>query len=414
MTRTIACMVVALAIAAVCLGAPAKAPIKATAEEPDGGAGKVNFGASKVTMKVKDMLLADIFDELARQTGNLPVRLSVPDEVKNSRLSLDLKDMSYWQAMSTICNRLELIHGQNWYRRKDHRAVMVQVREANKRVGLFAGPVMLDLKSAYLLHQYLVGSGLKTHLAYTFSYFWEDRLPVVSAQVLLTRVVAPGGKAMKFRPICEGSVHRWNDGIQSRIGSGGSAKMRIENPPEGLKEIAELEGVVKLELGGGSKTLQVKNIFSKGEKTDKLDNLSLKTVGVYRRKDLAVLVFQGTQDGKRITGPDPPQHDDYGYFLVDSDGKRYSGKRLAPVWGTQIFLKDGEKVGKWFVPIKDRWILAGHAGGSSQTVFHRDKHLIVVFRKLVEKKGAWSFDCVLPGKTVTKSYPFKVTHLPRP
>ena len=367
-------------------------------------ASKVLLESSKVTLDVKDASLADLLRKLSEQSGNAPI--SVPRDWEEKPITLSVKDVPYWQALDRVCKLAELTYNANALlsfatakaAAKTSPLTLTPAPKANE-VSAYVGPVVFkaDDRANNVMRQ---GNGLSHQL----SYFWEDRLPVTSATVTVTKVLGPDNRELKLQDAGGGLMPQ-------RIFVGGSSAARVcsgtlwvnlVDVPEKLDKLAEVSGKIRLDFGTGEKEIKVEDVFG-ANKAGGAGGLSVLVTQASKDKDSASLKVKLARDGKPESLPYGTSPN-FGFRLVAPDGKRCEGTTLPGNVTARVFA-GGDGNAK--VAVGVTIVVAGGADATGG-------ELSLQFNDLPEQEGPWSLVYVFPSEIVTKEYPFTLTNVPLP
>ena len=331
-----------------------------------------SFEPSRVTINFKGIRLDTLMKLFAEQTGNEEIK--VANDIKNNKIDFEVKDMPYWDALDAVCRQAEVIYDYDWRSKKPQLYKAGQIMD----IGVNVGPAAIKIIQANKSRSFRVRGGMRGSLSYTYCFFLENWLPVVRARAIITRAVDQNGTELGKRNRTRVST-RWfsGGGYMNRQQS-----FHISNLPVDLTEIAEMEGVVQLELGIGEEKAVIKDVFNtkKDKKWLRTEELTLTVTDASQQDDGFQLKVVGT--GPRSVTNTSGTSSGYGLFLVDPSGKRFSGRLRS----------------------------SSFRGINNNQV----KFEMTLRYKAPEAKGAWSVLWIYPEKTISKDIPFKLHNVPLP
>jgi hypothetical protein len=401
--------------------------------------GKLNLDASKITVTVKDADLSDVLGKFADQSGN--ALIAAPQNWEGKTVTLNLKDTPYWQALDEVCKvagltydaggmggmgafwggGIQVLGGQRAVRVPQGPAAnggAVTLRPAEKivDVGSYLGPVVVKLESATKNRNFRTPPTTAV-ASYNLVYLWEDRLPVISHEGVVTKALDAKGQPLKLQDF--GGMGGGMGALMMRRGmrvviggqgggvnSSGTIDATLIELPEGLDKIGELDGTIKLELGTGEKSLKIEDALNP-EKTGSADGLTLTVTNVNKQRGGVSLTVEATRDGKEIELATYASRT-YGVFLVAPDGTKHQGN-VFPGMGGRMMIQMGGPGGGNPPPPQGGANVAVRAGpGMPQG------GTTVSFWNLPDVEGAWTLLYVYPSETVSKEFEFKLTNVPLP
>lgn len=341
---------------------------------------------SKITLSVRDARLADVLQTLADRSGN--AALAPPAKSEDRLVSVNVKDATYWEALDAVCRSAGLVYRID--PRPNTPGLVLRPMANAGDAGVYLGPVAVKL-DACTRYASLRNPDQKDYLSYSFSYYWEERLPVVAAQVQVRKAAGFDGSDL-VKPESLGSFTwsptQWGRG--SKCGDGFS--LTITDPPAGLVKVAEISGTVRLDFGTGERSVVVDNIVGDEDKSAASGNLIVTVVGAKWAKTTLYVGVDTTRGGRSEPLPTYPLGSLYGYWLVDPKGTRHR----AIVTSSYSFTRLQEG--------KTRKVRNTPSPG-----------LFCVYATPPQAlEGAWSLLYVLPENTLTKEYPFKLENVPAP
>jgi len=383
---------------------------------------KLSLDASKITLDVKDAPLGEVLGKLAEESGNALIRL--PGELEEKTVTLSVKDAPYWEVLDKLCEATGSIYQVDYTTGKGG-LTLIATAKAND-VGGTNGPVSVRVNSITkmrTLRPFGPGQQPTGSLQCQMVFFWEDRLPVVSAEGFVTKATLPDGRvlvqpaqpaqpmgAMMFRAMRMGGTQKM---------ASGNIFYQTTDLGEGGEKLSSLEGVVRLTAAvGPDKQLKVDDVLGEGEKTAEGDGLTLTVTQDLAAKnanpgnpDAPVQVqlnLKATRDGNPARVPIDQLDEKYGVFLIDPAGNRHTpqGFRRGAgiIWGG---VGNDPRVIQLQPGVAGNVVVVGGPGNDAQTV-------ALTFFNLPKMEGKWSLLVVWPGNTETKEYPFTIKDVPLP
>jgi hypothetical protein len=372
--------------------------------------GKLTADASKITLDVRDGTLGEVLKDFARQSGNTP--LNLPNDLAEKNVTLNVKDMPYWQALDKLCEAVGAFYQVNFLGGTGGLALSPLANY--KDLGAFTGPVSVKIVNAansLTFRPLGVGKPRMGSLQYEFAFFWEDRMPVVFSEGFVTKATLPDGREF-FQPGWPNAVltSRTVAAVPGRNAPSGNLSFQTANFPGRVDKLASLEGIVRLSASvGPDKELKVDDVLGEDEKTAEKDGLMLFVTPVNKRMrgqaDLVMLNIRATRDGNPVDPPVLQQDPKYGVFLIEPAGNRHQAQRFASS-ATGASLWAAEPDGK---PVRIEFQQPAAMGQPGH-----NPSVTLTFFDLPVIDGKWSLLVVYPGDTETKEYPFKIENVPVP
>jgi len=336
----------------------------------------------RVTVDMKDVSLAEVLKELARQSGNREIDAA---GLGDRKVTLQVKDVPYWQAVDKLCENAGLMCGPKQdAARLD--ITLMEKPEGAQDIGALAGPAMIKISSVRRTinrQATLRGKPMRMDnysLMIDFMVCMEDRLPLLGATLDLNSLRAANGMEQTN---AQGAVARAAFRMmRGRSGSYWPTSVGFQEALGGMEGTATMEGTLELTYGLQSKELRVEKIFTEktGEAVGDGRKLTMKEV---RRDGRSVTVgfsLITQEEGQELlmsggTGC-------YGMFLVNPYGKRHGNGRLTSLRRT----------------------------AGAETVME----VTMTFTEIPELEGDWTLVYAYPGKLVKRSYPFTMFEVPLP
>jgi hypothetical protein len=346
------------------------------------------FEPSRVTLQVKDVSLADVLDKLAEESGNAPLR--EPDKWNDKRLTLDIKDALYWEALGTICRAAGLTYVPGQQRPEESVRVLLERGADPGPLTCCVGPVAVRVTDGSRRRAF---DDPEAGLAVTYGLtsFCEDHVSLLSSSGRVTGATTPDGSALHIVQAGVVDANANLEAVRAEPPALPADRMTvtIDKVPAGIDRIGELRATVRLEMAFGTRQLRVDDVMS-GRKTVSGDGLTLALWP--REKDqpgVGTWNLSLTRDGKRERVYASPGGAPYGVFIVDPDGKRYRGG---------VILN----------------LAAGQPGAGGDGAPGRPADYLLQFAELPKLPGNWSLVYVYPEKVVTKEYDVKLKDVPLP
>jgi len=221
------------------------------------------FEPSRITIDVTQRPLSEVLQMFSDQSGNRIITLS--KDLEDRTIDFQVKDMPYWQALDQLCEKEKLLcrHRFRPQRLELQRALKVDHR------GVRVGPLVVRVLRVSRDRHFLVGdrSSVQEGLNCQIMYYWEDRLNVLSSVGRVTRVTTPDGKidvgtrvpayhvpdADKRQPFTSFCSY-------GTVLPCGGITLHLPKLPRRLREIDEIEGVIRLKVTFGERRTAVKDV----------------------------------------------------------------------------------------------------------------------------------------------------------
>jgi len=379
---------------------------KLGAEEP--AAKATNYDASKITLEAKDMPIGDVVEQLAQLSGN--TRISVAPALKDKTVTLSLKDVTYWEAVQAVCDKINALVMGDWRRMtaRGEEYGWFQLLAADKDAKLrdFSGPVIVHadscVKSLAYRHAkgYAMGYGMAGGVTLSMSYYYEDRLSAILSEMEIKRILAPDGKDI---PLPANPIFRGN---QWGMGTGGgtqqlppfsTAMVMLPEAPEDLAKIAELSGVVRLTFGSGEKEVTIDDVLNAVGKEMKFDDWTVRILKAEKSKWGLQVQVEAKYKDQPVDIPPWMTAGGYGWWVKGAEGgKKTRGYSYGGYGGllARAPAGQGEAVAVNPAPPKK---------GESTVMFQGNF-----------EAGTWSLTLLLPAVHETREYPFTLKDIPLP
>ena len=346
---------------------------------------------SRITLHVKDAKLTDVLKEFAKQSGNRLVY--PPDDWDGRAVSLDVKDLPYWEAMEELCRKTSCLYEPVPKFGERSGLTLTRVAKMLEPAG-YTGPAVFRVVQAtgYRDFRPLPDEPRTTvQLEYQLVYYWEDRLPVLGTRVRWKQATTPEGGGMPLGyddPLLP--IRRYyRDGTTCPQGY---AELAFWPRAEAVKHPGTVEGTLTVALArGAKKEIVVEDVLGEGEKSATEGNITLTTTKVANDQEKGFTVtlltkplIDGQPAGERL----PIMHStgEYGVFLVDPHGERHRPQLLQ-----QKLIENENGL------LREPW-----------DRFH------LTFTNLPRLEGKWSAVCVYPEEMVVRTYEIELTNLPIP
>ncbi len=247
-----------------------------------------------ITLEFKDKPMRQAVNELAKQSG-YKIELSTPaganDERERRLIAVDLKRVSFWEALERICAQAGLAVQEGWYG-GDYAVVRLDFGEATQGVLSLHGPFRVRVAGAYYNRQLNFNHMVRTPtdqpfsrhetLSLNLSVTVEPKLPLLGlAQPTITEALDDLDQSLVQAPNANQSY--WHPSYYRQYSQQVSAPL---TPSRGGRRIKVLKGVVPVTVVASTKAkivvdklLEVKNkTFKEGSTTITIDNVT-KTQG---------------------------------------------------------------------------------------------------------------------------------------
>ena len=376
-----------------------------------------DFPPSKITLDVKNADLSEVLAQFAKESGN--TRLHAPDKWDGEPITLNVKDMPYWQALDKLCATAGHVYYAGDYSRTTGMGNGMGLLKAvnGHELGDCTGPVAVKLvhgmeeitlrgvKSGGVGRMGLmVPPGDGDMLTYSIDYYWEDRLPVLADDAQITRAVGPNGKLLKIVDNQRGMVLSREPKVKPFMGA---VRVTLTDLPDGLKKIDELDGIVKLTYGGADKTLRVEDVLNATGKTVKDGDISITIVKVEKTAGGIDVIVKLQKGDKEYEVPVYPGIDRYGFTLVGEDGQTSIRGWVRTSGGTKTGPTPGGPVAGGGFGVTTG---VGRGPGRGPQQVGKGESGIT----FQAKEGQWTLVYTYVGETWSKDYPFKLVNVPLP
>ena len=322
----------------------------------------IALGASRHTLDFKDVPLEKVLEALARSSGNSSPEVRGGDPVLKKPVTLKVTDAPYWQVIDEVRKAAGLV----WTYDYRTRGFLLQPGTLGDEVSVLAGPAVVKPWALSQSISLLNGTGTNS-LSITWLCLWEDRLPVVYAQLVIGKMTAADGTVL---PVPRVTARRsWWELCTGRF------QTSITNPPRTRAATAHVEGFVRLEFAVGRREAVIPNVFVEGDKSITVEGLTLAVSDVRQWDRELRLTVKGT-----LKWPHPSLgtfSPDYGLFVRDASGKLHAPERVSSNYVS---------------------------GGFDQTVSF----------PAPREAQAKSLVLVYPERTETRDYPFELKKVPLP
>jgi hypothetical protein len=392
--------------------------------KPDAKAA-ANFGASKITLEAKEQSLGEVMEKFADLSGNQAV--DVPDDLRDKAVTASIKDLGYWQALDKVCSAAGLMYSP------DYNTGKLRIQEAEKADNLsgYSEAVVVKMDQGTESRSFRLAKPPKnaavaaaprggTTIFYQMSYFWEDRLAPITTEVELTKAQTPDGK--NLMPDDQFTVVRAlgggrQGGLRQRTMGAGTTQVNIPEVPDGLKQLTEISGIVRLEFGDGQKEVSINDVLAAADKTVQIGEWTLTVKGTEKTANAVTVRVELRRGDKLAWIPAAWQTGEYGFYLVGEDGARHrsngggggggfrggrggAGRRNGPGGGGPANL----------VPMAGPNAQGANAPGVPDELGKYG----IRFMRLGDIQGTWSLVLVLPDHYEMHEYPFTIKDVPRP
>jgi hypothetical protein len=231
----------------------------------------------------------------------------------------------------------------------------------------------------------------RTVLTAPFRCVWEDRLPTLEVEVVLTRVVLGEGTHLTFEPL---DVFSRGDQIWPAT----STLYRVFDPPKDPARAAEIRGIVTAAYGVGKDVIEIPNVLGGGPRSAMAGKVTLTAAPMRAAGGRAMLKLEMTVDGEGPVNPTTfPASSPYAVHLVDPQGSTH-GCRV--MWGGTA-----RRVGTF----------PGPDGRPEGGIDIREAgETLLIFDRLPSIPGPWKLVYAIPKKLETREYPFRLADVPLP
>ena len=322
---------------------------------------RINVGASRHTLTLKAAPVKTALDDLARAAGNAPIAIKGTGAAKLP-VTLALNDVRYWEAVDRIAAAAKLGYAYDYATTRHY----LYPRPQSGRLTAYAGPAVVK---AYVVSRSVTVINGSNRGSLTFHFFCmcEERLPVIFAAVVVTKVAAPGGKTVTVKRATTKRPLWATPTIRYTATATGPQDLGIRS--------ADIEGFVMLEHAVGRREAVVRDVFAAKPEPFTVGGLTLNVTAAKRVGREVRVTVEGTTKGacpSFVTN-----NPDYGLFLRDAAGKQYKLRRGAGPYVT--------------------------GGYKSEVIFAVDK-----------APGPYALVLVHPERTGTREHPFVLSNVPVP
>ncbi|HUU43739.1 MAG TPA: hypothetical protein VMX57_08165 [Planctomycetota bacterium] len=347
----------------------------------------VSLDASRITLKVQDAPLGEVLAAVARQSGNQP--LVPPGDAAEKRVTLELADVPYWQALDKLCTKTGLAYEPSPRMRALRLVRIERQRLPAADVTAHAGPFEVTLRLGHMrrIRPRVDNRDGAECLRCVFLYLWEDRLPTMETELVVTRMTAPDGSEVPL-------VSRSD--LYARLAGGfeicpvGTVYYDVESIPKELKRVRTIEGLVRVTFGVGSDAIAIPNVLGGGVRSATVGKSTLSAEPITAGAGRRWLKLRETFEGQEVNPTIYPADSPFAIVLVDPKGGRHIGLGR---WGGMLS-REGQIVGPDGQP----------EGGQ---VVKGPGETLVRFDNLPDLAGAWTLVHTVPRKLVTREYPFR-------
>ncbi|MCA9248184.1 MAG: hypothetical protein KDA42_13745 [Planctomycetales bacterium] len=217
------------------------------------------WGPTRVSVACQQEAVSNVLAQFASQTGNRVWVGESYGDFSNNKVSLTANDMSFWEALDSIC-RASGNYVRPHYNPREPGLVLV-AGELGRNPLAYAGPVRAQLTSARRVFvEQLDYDELKSDVTHTFEVslqiMWEDRFRLIAyrAQPELVAAKTDTGEQL---PATKASSKNWN--IAGNSLRQLSASLRLQPPAVGAKTLRELELEWGLIAVGDMVTLDIRD-----------------------------------------------------------------------------------------------------------------------------------------------------------
>jgi hypothetical protein len=320
----------------------------------------INLDASRHTLAVKDQPVGQVLADLARASGNAPIMLKGTG-IEKRPVTVSFKDLRYWEAVDRIAAAAKLGYSYDY----NTRGICLYSASVAPAPQCFTGPAVVKVYTLTRSVTVINGAnrrGVSLH----FLCLYEERLPVLHAALVVTKITGGDGTALKVNA---GQTQRglW-DGFNAR------PSVSLADVPEIVVRRVDLEGVVQLEYAVGRREVVLPKIEA-GRELAPVDGFTMKVLDVAPARDVLRVVIEGK---RRAGGPSFTTDDArYGLFVRDAAGKLHPGRR-----GTSQYVSGGYH----------QQVMFDHGSAA----------------------GPFALVLVIPERTEGRDYPYRIENVPLP
>ncbi len=226
--------------------------------------------AAQVSIAGKGLELANVVEDLARQTGN---KVTLDENTAKTTVDLELNKIPFWQALDTIADQAKA--GVYVYGGDGIALHPLQPRHLPRRQNaVYNGPLRFEPTRVELKRDPRLGDAPSLNVGVEIS--WEPRLQpitLVQRKAALTATDESG----KPIPVTEGGdipamIHQGSPAVEIELG--------FDAPPRSVKQIASLKGAVDLLIPGKSEPFEFTNLKAAQKVAQQKHNVTVTLDGV--------------------------------------------------------------------------------------------------------------------------------------
>ncbi len=382
---------------------------------------ELKLPTSRVTLEFDRTPASDVLAELAKQSGNAPIKL-INEPMSKKRISLSVRDMPYWEAFDRICDALRAIPQY-----AGPEGMMLIPRGKVVDLGAYAGPASVKLLSCSrrtthtsTRHFRLPDGGENAQtedertVDINYSCSLEDRLPILSSRVAFDHARTPKGTdfAQQEAPAHAPEGFNGEDiGDEEREAEGGmsmgecSASFNDKDPAD--PGPMTLTGAVTMTLAVGRKEARIAPIaFGAADEHKPVVSgpYTIVLKDLTRNAGLATATLEITIKGGAPLIHQRAPKGQYGLRLVDPKGFAYAELQEYS-FNSQNSSTSGSGENSEF---------QFHQVPDPETPGPEAVTLKVTFSHVGGEEGNWSLVLVHPERIEARSYPFTIKDVPLP
>jgi hypothetical protein len=226
--------------------------------------------ASTVTLERKAIPLAQVAEELVKQTGNKVLLNSVPED---KTLDLDLNGVSFWKALDVVADQAKLSVYSYAQDAAELRPALASQRPRGPGA-FYTGPLRIQVNQLRLQRDLRLSDGGSLEVGLGIS--WEPRLRPIMLRQKLDALEAADENG---QPI---AVERAGE-LPILVHQGASAvefDLPFKAPPRSVKSIANLKGTVEVLMPGKAETFEFGELSTAKKREQQKHNATVTLDGV--------------------------------------------------------------------------------------------------------------------------------------
>jgi hypothetical protein len=332
---------------------------------------------TKINLTFKDKPVKDVFAELAKQSGYKFEVYPQGDDRERKQISLELKDVPFWQALDKVCETCGVFFQEGWYG-NDQMSLRFEYGEANLGFVHFDGPFRTSVRGFNYQRNLDFANGQRRaaaqgqqgqqpvqateYLHMNLSVSVEPKLPILSAgQVTITEAIDDKDQSMA-PPTNNNMYQSYYHGYRSY-----TQQVQAQLMPKGGTKLKKLKGTISITaISAQREKITVEKIVDVKNQTYKAGSITLNVESVTKVGDDYEIKLGVTEGGAKN---DNLRMNTYGqrFALLDDKGNKYYG--YASSWrgmnnggsGSMRFTPNGQTLGDPVRLVFYEWTTVTHA-----------------------------------------------------